>query len=388
MPDKPWSLGVVADFPEEGWESMRLCAEMLLEHFGEASRGAAMATNVTPTFRRTFSSLPWPYLARRANNADRMWNRFVTLPRAARGLAGRFDLFHVVDHSYSQVVQSLPRDRVGVYCHDLDTFRCLLDAKSEPRPWWFRQMARRILSGLEKAAVIFHTTREVGRRLASHGIAPPERLVHAPNGVSREFFVATESVPMEHVGDRPDPYILHVGTCIDRKRVDVLLDVFAELRRGRRELKLVQIGGEWTAAQRTRIDHLGIAAHVRQLRGLDRAALAQYYRHAKLTLLPSEAEGFGLPVIEALACGQVVIASDIATLREVGGDAVVYRAVGEVAEWTAAADKLLSCDLQAPSLEARRAQAERYTWRAQAETIHRAYESLLAGQPLPRAGAA
>ena len=54
----------------------------------------------------------------------------------------------------------------------------------------------------------------------------------------------------------------------------------------------------------------------------DRATLAAIYRRASLVLVPSEAEGFGLPVAEALACGVPLLASDIPVLREVGGDAV------------------------------------------------------------------
>ena len=57
---------------------------------------------------------------------------------------------------------------------------------------------------------------------------------------------------------------------------------------------------------------------------LDRATLAAVYRRSALVLLPSEREGFGLPVLEALACGTPVVASDIDALREVGGDAVRY----------------------------------------------------------------
>ena len=53
-------------------------------------------------------------------------------------------------------------------------------------------------------------------------------------------------------------------------------------------------------------------------------------------MLPSDAEGFGLPIIEALACGAPVIASDLPVLREVGGDAVRYCAVGDVDAWSSA----------------------------------------------------
>jgi len=60
------------------------------------------------------------------------------------------------------------------------------------------------------------------------------------------------------------------------------------------------------------------------LQGLERSELAELYRQATYTLVISESEGFGLPVIEALACGSPVVATRIPVLREVGGDAVTF----------------------------------------------------------------
>ena len=69
---------------------------------------------------------------------------------------------------------------------------------------------------------------------------------------------------------------------------------------------------------------------------LEPAVLAALYRRAALVLMPSEAEGFGLPLVEAMACATPVIASDIPVLREVGAEAAVYCAVADVPAWSAA----------------------------------------------------
>jgi glycosyltransferase involved in cell wall biosynthesis len=66
------------------------------------------------------------------------------------------------------------------------------------------------------------------------------------------------------------------------------------------------------------------------------------YRRAALVLLPSEREGFGLPVVEAMACGTPVIASDLPVLREVGGDAVEYSPVADVEAWSSKVIELLT----------------------------------------------
>lgn len=169
---------------------------------------------------------------------------------------------------------------------------------------------------------------------------------------------------------------MHVGSCIPRKRIDVLLAVFAALRQRQPALKLVQVGGDWTIAHRDLIKQLGIAAAIRQLRGLPRTALADLYRSACLVLQPSAAEGFGLPVLEALACGTAVLASDIPSLREVGGEAATYRPVGDVAAWTETANRLTADPASAPSRLARLAQAKKFSWTKHAQIIAAAYHRL------------
>jgi glycosyltransferase involved in cell wall biosynthesis len=90
-------------------------------------------------------------------------------------------------------------------------------------------------------------------------------------------------------------------------------------------------------------------------------------------LLPSEAEGFGLPLIEALACGASVVASDIPVLREVGAEAVTYCPVGDVLAWAEQVTRLLADPVTAPPREVRLSRAARFTWAAHVRTIAEAY---------------
>jgi glycosyltransferase involved in cell wall biosynthesis len=94
-------------------------------------------------------------------------------------------------------------------------------------------------------------------------------------------------------------------------------------------------------------------------------------------LVPSEAEGFGLPVIEALACGAPVVASTLPVLREVGDTACLYCAVGDVTGWAETLDALLSGRYLPPPRALRLERARRFTWQAHARTVLEAYQQRL-----------
>jgi glycosyltransferase involved in cell wall biosynthesis len=368
-------LAVLCDFPEEGWPSMDLCADMLLAHLPPAVAGH----RVVPRFRNRFSRLPWLGRRQLARNADRLLNRLWDYSRHLRPANPHFEAFHVCDHSYAHLLHSVPAGRGGVLCHDLDTFRCLLEPRREPRPWWFRRQAGHILAGLQKAAVVFVTTQALRQQIVTRGLLDPGRLVYAPNGVSPDFNPDDDHEPPAFARDTP--FVLHVGSCIPRKRIDVLLDVFAEVRRRVPGLRLVQVGGAWTAEQAAQAQRRGLSNALRQVRGLSRGQLAALYRAAAVVLLPSEAEGFGLPIIEALASGAAVVASDLPVLREVGGDAVLFCPVADVPAWSDAVTRVLADPAAAPPCGQRLAWAQRFSWSAQATTIADAYLRLLGKLP-------
>ncbi len=377
----PPRLVLLPVFTEEQWPSMDLCAEMLRRHLQSDPTTGLAVEHYQPRYRRRFGRLPWLGRKKTAVNADRLINRMWYYPRAVRGLRAAYDCFHVCDHSYANLVHALPAARTGVYCQDLETFRCLLDPARHPRPRWFRAQTRRILAGLQQAAAVFHSTALVRKEIEQYGLVAPERLVHAPLGVAAEFRPlgpdAARGLLPAPVNSAP--FLLHVGSCIPRKRMDVLLDVFAAVRAARPGLLLVKVGGPWTAEQRAQIDRLGLGGVIIQLTGLLRPQIAALYNQAALVLLPSDAEGFGLPVIEALASGGVVVASDIEVLREVGGAAVVYCPAGDAEAWAATVTRLLSGAAMAPPLGIRQAQAAMFSWDNHARIIAATYRRLAEG---------
>jgi glycosyltransferase involved in cell wall biosynthesis len=123
---------------------------------------------------------------------------------------------------------------------------------------------------------------------------------------------------------------------------------------------------------------LGVAESVLELPFLAPAELAAVYRRAAVVLLPSDAEGFGLPVIEAFACGTPVIANDLAVLRETGGTLARYHPNENVAGW---ADEVLTVVQRSAQdadrwKTAARAYAARFTWEAAAQRLLPIYREL------------
>jgi glycosyltransferase involved in cell wall biosynthesis len=144
------------------------------------------------------------------------------------------------------------------------------------------------------------------------------------------------------------------------------------------------VGGRLTANQKRLARELRIDDATLELPFVNSEVLAAIYRRTAMVLIPSEREGFGLPLIEAMACGVPVIASDLAVLREVGGDAAQFAAVGDVAAWTAAALELIRerCD-DPVRCTARRAaglaRATNFSWSETAQRYVELYRQVMNG---------
>ncbi len=387
-------IAVVCDLVEENWPSMDLVADRLLYHLERDYSEVLSATLIRPPMRRRLTSQNSEVGSRRSNfsaklfNADRVLNRFWDYPRFMRSLKSEFDLFHVVDHSYGQLLHELPPARTIVTCHDLDTFKCLLNPDQEPRSFFFRKMMSRTLSGFRQAARVTCDSVATRDELLEHKLVAPERAVVIPNGVhpscSPEADQESDGQIARWLG-QPDPDeadLLHVGSTIPRKRIDVLLRVFAELRHEFPDARLIRVGGLFTPEQMKLAEELGIASTIVVLPHIDRNLLAAVYRRAALVLLPSEREGFGLPVVEALACNTPVVATDLPVLREVGGEAALYCPPGDISKWTETVTQLLfQRKAKSQAWSDRRnagiAQASKFSWPAYTRKMVALYHELL-----------
>ncbi len=214
-----------------------------------------------------------------------------------------------------------------------------------------------------RAARVLTVSEHSRREIIEWSGVSEERVVNVGNGVSAAF---RDHGPRHEPGF---PYILHVGNSRPHKNVGRLLEAFRRLDCP--GLHLVIVGSRGTRLP-SQLERPEFRERVVCLDGLDDGELASIYRGALLLALPSLMEGFGLPVLEAMACGTPVVASRAGALPEVAGDAAVYVDPFDVEDIRRAMERVL-CDgelqgrMRALGIE----RARRYSWDAVACKVRR-----------------
>jgi glycosyltransferase involved in cell wall biosynthesis len=181
----------------------------------------------------------------------------------------------------------------------------------------------------------------------------------------------------------PPQFVIHVSTIEPRKNLDRLLDALLLLRRERPDLQLVLVGAKgWLYDDFfARIADEGLTEAVRALGWVPDEDLPAVIGAASLAAQPSLYEGFGLPILEHMACGQVVAASRASSHPEVGGEAAAYFDPLHVEEMAAVIGRLLADpDEYQKRREMGLAQAARFSWRRAAQETLAVYDQLLLGK--------
>ena len=299
-----------------------------------------------------------------------------------------YDLFHIIDHSYAHLAHQLPARSTVITCHDLDAFTWLWQPNCRIRSKVLQTIARSLLSGLREAAVVTCPSFATRDELLTSGLLPPHRVTVVHNGVDPTCSPIPDQDTDSEIALRLGPAhadlvdILHVGSTIQRKRIDILLRVFACVRRDFPRARLIRVGGAFTAPQTKLVSDLNLFDSIVVLPFLKRAVLAAMYRRATIVLQPSESEGFGLPVVEAMACGTPVVASNLSVMREVGGAAATYCPVDDVSSWGQCVTSLISeRQLHSERWIQRRtaaiAQAAKFSWSEHVQKMVEVYLGVL-----------
>ena len=207
---------------------------------------------------------------------------------------------------------------------------------------------------------------------------PKSKIDVTPLGYDKALFYPRQPAELEHFRRKqglPERFWLFVGTLEPRKNLMLLLEAYRLLEKSQR-LPLILAGGVgWRGEQIiTAIDELGLSDSVRHVGFVPTADLPLWYNCAEVFLFPSIYEGFGLPVLEAMACGTPVLASDASSLPEVVDQGGLCIEPDDLVRW-AAALQVVKDDEKWRDMAGRyaAAYAQRFSWRMTAMLTIRSY---------------
>lgn len=384
---------LVPDLPLERWPAMeryahrlhdwlessetdldvRLAAQIgaLTREPGRSPRGAWWTRQVDPAA----IVLPGPL-----HGPHKYAARYFFYPLRLRREGRRADLVHILDHSYAHLRLSVKRRPAVVTVHDLMP---VIHLRSERHGWAARLEHRALLRTLRalRRADRFVVGSEWLKGELATWLGDDRGIRVVPFGVDRSYFVESPG-GRERARERwripEDAFVvLHVGSTVERKNVQLVIETVAELR-AHAPAVLLQVGGRLTTAQEDVVERLGLRRHVRDIPLADETTLRRAYRAADVLLFPSLYEGFGYPVLEAFATGLPVVTSAAGGLKEIGGDATV---VVEGRDARAYVDAILALDDDEDRrdllIEKGRARARAYPWQKTAERTAAVYRELM-----------
>ena len=213
----------------------------------------------------------------------------------------------------------------------------------------------------------------------------PERVVPVSLAADRRFrpMETSEVEPILRTYDVQSPYILYVGALESRKNLPRLLEAYALLRQWSPQWRLVIVGArKWKFSPIfDAVQRLGLETHVTFTGYVEDEHLPALYAGADLFAFPSLYEGFGLPVLEAMACGTPVVTSNASSLPEVAGDAAILVDPHDVEQIVNAMRLVLTQPALAAALRAKGlARAAQFSWERTARETIAVYERVLAGR--------
>jgi glycosyltransferase involved in cell wall biosynthesis len=262
------------------------------------------------------------------------------------------------------------------------------DVSYERHPEWYpyrRDWVRRAFyrrSAKAAKQILTDSAFSAAEIAAAYGI-DPNLIAVVPLGVAPGFAPADRDVPLDLPAGVTTPFLLHVGDLHERRNLPMLVDALIEARRhfgGAAGLSLVLAGVDRGVADGlcAMASDAGIPDAVVRLGVVEDERLAVLYRAAAALVYPSLYEGFGLPVLEAMACGTPVIASTAASIPEVLGDAGLLLPPDDTSAWVDAILRVMNDEsLRAAMRAAGLVRSTTFTWAHTARLTLAAYRRAL-----------
>lgn len=305
----------------------------------------------------------------------RLWYR-LRLPLHVQLLTGKLDLFHSPDFVLPPVGGDIP---TLLTVHDLSFVHypeaftpALTNYLNTVVPW-----------SIGRATHIVADSQATKEDLINIWKVDPARITVIYSGVGSGFKPVTAGRQISQVREKYNlgqtPYLLSVGTLQPRKNYQMLIQAFAPVA-GHYPHSLVIAGGKgWLFDQiLAEATSLGIEDRVRFVGFVDDDDLPALYSEATLFVFPSMYEGFGLPLLEAMACGVPVLSANASCLPEVAGEAALLLPPHSTKKWTSSMMALLDDPSRRTRMVANGfRQARRFTWHKAARQLLLLYEQLL-----------
>ena len=330
---------------------------------------------------------PW------SNDLDNLWHsgnplrkyyeRFYNHPRAVSQLQA--DLFHIIDHTNGHVAYWLKKlgKPVVITCHDLVQYVYPEILKNQSRFPAFSMAAWEYsVKGITVADHTITVSTNTAQDITNYLNINPKKITVVPNGVESEFRQLSPAIVkkwrQQYVNSSEEICILNVGSTHQRKNIITVLKVVKAIADRGLPVRLWKIGDDFTIKQKQFIRDRAIDKHITFLGKPEREALIYFYNAAHVLLSPSLYEGFGLTILEAMACGTPVITSNVSSLPEVAGDGAILVNPTDIEAITQAVFRLQKDSVYRQNLiNQGLTKAKTFTWQKNAEDMERLYAQIM-----------
>jgi glycosyltransferase involved in cell wall biosynthesis len=316
---------------------------------------------------------------------NKYYQRYWNYPQYVKNKKQDVDIFHVIDHSDAHLAYWLKDTGkpVVVTCHDLVNFIQPENARGQARIATVSMAAWKwAVKGLCKAdhiiSVSNHTAKDVKQILD----IKPERITIVPNAVEPRFhqLSPTEIAAFRQQHQIPPEKIclLNVGSNQPRKNVITVLKALKALKDKGVAIQLLRTGPDFSDELKTFIQTHNLSDCITDFGRPDNTTLTKIYNAADILVSPSLYEGFGMTLLEAMACGTPVITSNVTSLPEVAGDAGIVVNPTDVEAIVKAVCRLQNDDeYQKVLIDKGLERVKLFTWEATGEQVAQGYEKLI-----------
>ncbi len=320
------------------------------------------------------------------NPLRKYYERFYNHPRVVNKMEA--DIFHIIDHTDGHLAYGLKKmgKSVVVTCHDLVQYIYPEILKNEARfPAFSMAVWQYCVKGITAAdgtiAISSNTAKDVNQWLN----VDQEKITVVPNGVGTKFSMLDPQAVAEwkqKYAESPEEIcLLNVGTNHQRKNIETVLRVVKAIADLNLPIRLWKVGEDFYPEQKKYIEANNLTKYITLINNPDSEDLIYFYNAADILLAPSLYEGFGLTILEAMACGTPTITANVSSLPEVAGDAAILVEPTDIEEITQAILRIhKDAAFRQNLIDKGLTRIKEFTWKKTAEQTANFYEKVLSAK--------